>query len=178
LDGDVSRWKRLISLVRAVYSDTLVYSANWDHYQDVPLFDLVDEIGIVGYFELRDARGASDVQSLAARWRRIGRQIEFHLARFDKPFVFTELGYRSRAGSTAAPWEETPGGMPDVDEQRRGFEAFRLAWTAERSLHTRLDGVYIWNWYGYGGPGSVGYTPRGKPAAATVKQLLLDLDSP
>ena len=177
LDGDLPRWKRLVSLLRAVYSGTLVYSANWDHYQDAPLFELVDEIGIVGYFELRDAKGASDVQALAARWRRIGRQIEFHLARFDKPFVFTELGYRSRAGATAAPWDENPGGTPDLDEQRRGFEAFRLAWTAEGSLRGRLDGVYIWNWYGYGGPGSVGYTPRGKPAAATVKDLLSDLDS-
>jgi hypothetical protein len=178
LDGDLPRWKRLIGLIRAVYSGTLVYSANWDHYQDAALFELVDEIGVVGYFELRSDKGPSDVQALAATWRRIQRQIELHLGRWGKPFVFTELGYRSRAGATASPWDETAGGAPDLDEQRRGFEAFRVAWTGQGLAHGRLDGVYIWNWYGYGGPETTGYTPRGKPAAQAIKQLLLDLDSP
>ncbi len=178
LDGDLPRWKKLIALLRAVYSGTLVYSSNWDHYQEAQLFDLVDEIGVVGYFDLRDAKDPSDVQALAARWRQIGRQIESNLARFDKPFIFTELGYRSKSGATAAPWDESSGGTPDLDEQRRGFEAFRLAWTAPNSAHARLDGLYIWNWYGYGGPGTTSYTPRGKPAARTVKQILLDLDAP
>ncbi len=178
LDSDLPRWKNLISLIRAVYSGTLVYSSNWDHYQDAALFELVDEIGVVGYFGLRDAKGPSDVSALAARWRQIERQIEFNLSRFDKPFVLTELGYRSRAGATAEPWDETSGGTPDLDEQRRGFEAFRLAWTAPDSTHARLDGVYIWNWYGYGGPGTTSYTPRDKPAAQTIKQILRDLEVP
>jgi len=179
LDGDLPRWTKLIELVRAVYAGTLVYSANWDHYQDARLFELVDELGVVGYFDLRNASDPSDVQALATRWRQVEREIETTLARFDKPFVFSELGYRSRAGATAAPWDEGPGGTPDLDEQRRGFEAFRLAWTAPTGgAHARLDGLYVWNWYGYGGPGSTGYTPRGKPAANTIKQILLDLDSP
>lgn len=178
LDGDLGRWKKLIALIKAVYTGTLVYSSNWDHYEEAALFELVDEIGIVGYFGLRDADGPSDVEALAARWRQIGRHIESVVARWGKPFVFTELGYRSRAGATAAPWDETFGGAPDVDEQRRGFEAFRLAWTAPQPVHGRLDGVYIWNWYGYGGSTTTSYTPRGKPATETVKRILLDLESP
>ena len=38
-----------------------------------------------------------------------------------------------------------------------------------------LGGIYIWNWYGYGGPTSAGYTPRGKPAVEEVKALLEEL---
>jgi hypothetical protein len=178
LDGDLPRWKKLVDLVRAVYAGTLVYSANWDHYQEARVFDLVDELGVVGYFDLRNANGPADVQALATRWRQIEREIESTLARFDKPFIFTELGYRSRAGATAAPWDETSGGTADLDEQRRGFEAFRLAWTVPTGAHARLDGLYVWNWYGYGGPGSTSYTPRGKLAAETIKQILLDLESP
>jgi hypothetical protein len=178
LDGDLPRWKKVIELVRAVYSGTLVYSANWDHYQDARLFELVDEMGVVGYFGLREANGPADVQALTARWRQIEREIESSLARFGKPFVFTEVGYRSRAGATASPWDETSGGTPDPDEQRRGFEAFRQAWTAPGSPHARLDGLYVWNWYGYGGPGTTSYTPRGKPAVETIKRILLDLDAP
>jgi hypothetical protein len=178
LDGDLPRWKELIELVRAVYSGTLVYSSNWDHYQDTRLFELVDEMGVVGYFDLRRGSDPTDVQAMATRWRQIGRQIEASLARFDKPFVFTEVGYRSRKGATASPWDENPGGAPDLDEQQRGFEAFRLAWTAPESTHPPFDGLYVWNWYGYGGAGTTSYTPRGKPAVETVKKILRDLEVP
>ncbi len=176
LDGDLPRWQHLVSLLRAVFTGTLVYSANWDRYREARLFELVDEIGVVGYFELRPPDGPSDVATLVASWRRLARELESALAVYDKPFVFTELGYRSRAGATAAPWDESAGGVPDLDEQRRGFEAFRQVYAQPGSSLRRTDGVYVWNWYGFGGPGTTGYTPRGKPAAATVRQLLLDLE--
>jgi hypothetical protein len=178
LDGDLERWGKLITFVRAVFSGTLVYSANWDHYRDARLFDLVDELGVTAYFNLREPSAPSDVQTLAASWRRIGRDIEADLAKYNKPFLFTEVGYRSRTGATASPWDESSGGTPDLAEQQRGFEAFRLAWTEPLAARARLDGLYIWNWYGYGGPGTTSYTPRGKPAAMTVKQILSDLERP
>jgi hypothetical protein len=34
-----------------------------------------------------------------------------------------------------------------------------------------LDGLYVWNWYGFGGPGTIGYTPRGKPAESELRAL-------
>jgi len=176
LDGDRARWSKLINLIRAVFSGTLVYSANWDHYQDAHVFDLVDEIGVVGYFNLREPSGPSDVHSLADGWRRIARDIDANLSKYDKPFVFTEIGYRSRAGATAAPWDESSGGAADAEEQRRGFLAFREAWTEPGLSHARLDGLYVWNWYGYGGLGTTSYTPRGKPAASAVRQILEDLE--
>jgi hypothetical protein len=178
LDGDLERWGKLITFVRAVFSGTLVYSANWDHYREARLFDLVDELGVTAYFSLREPSAPSDVQSLAASWRRIGRNLESDLAKYNKPFVFTEVGYRSRTGSTASPWDESAGGAPDLGEQQRGFEAFRLAWTEPLAARTRLDGLYIWNWYGYGGPGTTSYTPRGKPAAMTIRQILADFEKP
>ena len=58
--------------------------------------------------------------------------------------------------------------IPNPDEQRRAFAAFRRAWSG----NAVLDGVYIWNWYGFGGGGTVGYTPRGKPAEVEVRLLL------
>ena len=85
--------------------------------------------------------------------------------------VFTELGYRSRAGTSATPWDEGSPGVPDGEEQRRAFAAFRRAWAGAPSL----DGVYVWNWYGYGGPDTTSYTPRGKPAELEVRTLLKDL---
>lgn len=173
LDGDLTRWRPVIEKIRGVFPGTLLYSANWDHYQDARLFELVDEIGVAAYFNLREKDGPSDVASLAGRWRSVRSQLEGWLGGRRKPFVFTELGYRSRAGSSAAPWDETGGGAIDLDEQRRSFAAFRRAWVDPPARS--LDGLYVWNWYGWGGPRSSGYTPRGKPALEEIKKLLEEL---
>jgi hypothetical protein len=173
LDGDLDRWRPVIERMRALFPGSLVYSANWDHYRDAKLFELVDEVGVVGYFNLREKEAPGDVEALAGRWRALRGELEGWLRGRGKPFVFTEVGYRSRAGATATPWDETAGGTADPDEQRRGFAAFHRAWTGPPAAI--LDGIYVWNWYGYGGPTSIGYTPRGKPASDEIKQLLEDL---
>lgn len=171
LDGDLAHWRPLLERIRALFPGRLVYSANWDHYEQARLYELVDEEGIAAYFNLREERGPTADSALEAGWQRhkeaLGR---WHAGR-SRPLVFTEVGYRSRAGSTAAPWDETSGGAVELEEQRRGFAAFRRAWAKTGWL----DGIYVWNWYGWGGPGSRGYTPRGKPAADEVRRLLQDL---
>jgi hypothetical protein len=173
LDGqdDLPRWRLVVERIRAIFSGGLVYSANWDHYRETRLFELVDEIGIVGYFNLRDKDGPSDIDALAGRWRALRAQIEDWLAGRGKPLLITELGYRSRAGSSASPWDEGPGGVVDLDEQRRGFAAFRRAWIDPGAPAALLEGLYVWNWYGFGGPTSTSYTPRGKPALEEVRRL-------
>jgi hypothetical protein len=172
LDGDLDRWRPLLERIRAVFPGRLVYSANWDHYREARLFDLVDEEGVVGYFALRDGpRAPSTEEALEAAWRRQKEQILAWHDNRQHPLVFTEVGYRSRLGSTIEPWDETPGGTPDLDEQRRAFAAFRRVWAGTAAL----DGVYVWNWYGWGGPTSIGYTPRKKPAAEEVRRLLESL---
>jgi hypothetical protein len=170
-DEDIERWRRLVERIRAVFDGKLVYSANWDHYQAARLYELVDEEGISGYFNLRETSGAADDAALETGWRRVRHDIESWRGGRTRPFIFTELGYRSRSGASAAPWDETPGGRPDPGEQRRAFAAFRKVWTGAPSL----DGVYIWNWYGYGGSGTIGYSPRGKPAEIEIRSLLQGL---
>ena len=169
LDGDLDHWQPLIERIRAVFPGKLVYSANWDHYRDAKLFDLVDEEGVVAYFRLREtAKEPATEAALAAAWRRHKEALLSWHADHTRPLVLTEVGYRSRGGSTVAPWDESSGGTPDLDEQRRAFAAFRQVWSGE----PRLEGAYVWNWYGWGGKDSVGYTPRGKPAEQEVRRLL------
>jgi hypothetical protein len=177
LEDDLPRWRSLVEKLRALFPGTLVYSANWDHFRDARLLDLVDEAGVVGYFALREPGGPSDVAALAAKWRAVAADLATWAIGRRQPLVLTEVGYRSRAGATATPWDENPGGVPDLEEQRRGFEAFRRAWTdpGPSLPGFKFAGAYVWNWYGYGGPGTTGYTPRGKPAAEEVRRLLGDL---
>jgi hypothetical protein len=173
LDGadSLPRWRPVLERVRGLFRGALVYSANWDHYRDARLGELVDEDGVTGYFNLREPSAPADDATLEAGWRRVRRELEEWRAGAPRGFLFTELGYRSRAGTTATPWDEGSPGVPDLEEQRRGFAAFRRAWAGS----PLLGGVYVWNWYGFGGPGTTGYTPRGKPAEQEVRQLLEDL---
>ena len=170
--GDLERWRRLLEPVRAIFSGRLLYSANWDHYRDARLYELVDEDGVAAYFSLReDPRMPVTDAALDAAWQRRKDELAAWRTGRTHPLLFTELGYRSRAGSTASPWDETPGGFPDPTEQQRGFASFHRVWSGS----PLLNGVYVWNWYGYGGPESLGYTPRGKPALSDVKRIIEDL---
>jgi hypothetical protein len=173
LDGAeaLPRWRPLVERLRGVFPGKLLYSANWDHYRDARLPELVDEDGVTGYFNLREPSAPADDATLEAGWRRVRRELEAFQAGRGRGFVFTELGYRSRAGASATPWDEGSPGVPDAEEQRRAFAAFRRAWAGA----PLLDGLYVWNWYGWGGAATTGYTPRGKPAEQEVRQLLQDL---
>jgi hypothetical protein len=175
LDGDLKHWRPLLERVRALFPGTLMYSANWDHYQDARLFELVDELGVVAYFKLREPNQPSDVETLTQGWRRLRRELERNLDGYGKPWVLSELGYRSRVNATAAPWDEGSGGEPDAAEQLRAYQAFRAAWLGDDKGSSRMAGLYMWNWYGYGGPQTTSYTPRGKPAVDVVRQILEDL---
>jgi hypothetical protein len=137
----------VIERIRGLFGGTLVYSANWDHYKEARLFDLVDEIGVVAYFNLREKDGPSDVAALTNRWRWERKQLEAWRNLADKPFVFTEVGYRSRAGSSAQPWYEgSDGGRsrgatarlrrlpPHLDHAGQGSAAV----AARRRLHLEL----------------------------------------
>jgi hypothetical protein len=165
LDVDRPRWAALVGRVRAAYRGLLLYSGNWDHYRDVRIYDLVDVLGVCGYFALGSGRGASDVVTLTAAWQRQRRELEAWQRRLGKPFVFTELGYLSQKGTHAWPWREGADEPVDLDEQRRCYEAFVRAWGAAPTL----QGVFFWNWYGWGGPRSKGYPPRNKPAAQVIR---------
>jgi hypothetical protein len=72
----------------------------------------------------------------------------------------------SQRGAAGWPWKEDAIEPVDLDDQRRCYRAFTTAWEGAGSL----QGVFFWNWYGWGGETSRGYTPRGKPAAQEIQR--------
>jgi hypothetical protein len=171
LESDRARWAALIARIRERYHGRLVYSANWDHFDAVPFWDLVDEAGVTAYFELTRAP-SPDLETLTAAWRARLPALADFAARVHRPLVLTEVGYPSLAGAHLRPWQE-PGDAPpdaviDLEEQRLCYAAFCA--TAGRAPF--LDGIYVWNWFGIGGANDAGYTPRGKPAAEVLRAWL------
>ena len=161
------RWFHLVGRLERVTSAQLLYSANWDHFDQVSFWPRIDAIGINGYFPLSRSDAAS-VKEMSATWRSKAKTVTAQAKRVDKPLVLTEVGYLSRNGGAVRPWDYTASGAIDLEEQRRAYAAFASAWAP---LSTQLRGVIFWDWNGDGGLRDKGYTPRGKPAEAEARRF-------
>ena len=161
-----SRWLELIERTRTrAPALELMYSANWDHYRPVSFWDAVDVIGITGYFELTQDSAAS-TESMVGAWKQVIAELEAFSAGLKRPLVISEIGYPSIDGGARWPWDQSRKAPVDLDEQRRAYQAF----TEALGGRAFLDGIYVWNWYGAGGPSCRDYTPRKKPAALVLER--------
>ena len=160
-------WRRIIAEVRAVYHGRLTYAANWyREFEQVPFWDALDFIGIQAYFPLSD-KDRPTREELLAGWKAHLAQIERIQKKYDKPVLFTELGYRSAAGGASKPWEWPKRHeriVADLDLQVACYEAFfETFWDKPW-----FAGVYWWKWFPHhgraGGTEHAGFTPQNKPA--------------
>ena len=168
LDGDRAPWEALVAQVRQVFHGKLTYSGNWDHYEKVKIYDLVDYAGVCAYFSLAPRGRVATLDELRARWQELRQKLQSWAEKIHRPLLLTEVGYLSQRGAAAWPWEEGAHEPVDLDEQLRSYQAFADAWCDDAG---GLAGLYFWNWYGWGGAQSRGYTPRGKPASEVIRRL-------
>lgn len=172
LEGTVQQereWRQLIGRVRRVFAGPLLYSANWDGFQNVPFWDALDYVGIDAYFELDtdpDSELTPDV--LAAAWSPWVEPLEAFAAGVSQPIVFTEIGARSVQGASRRPWDWLREAPISLEEQANYYEAaFQVFWG-----RPWLAGLYWWAWLPdpkRGGADDDGYSPRGKPAEEILK---------
>ncbi|MBN2716696.1 MAG: hypothetical protein JXX14_12660 [Deltaproteobacteria bacterium] len=169
MDVLTDKWRDIIMEVRKVYQGKLTYSANWDHYEKVEFFDELDYLGVTGYFQLADHRlpfeNNPPVESLVHSWREIYFKLMRWQHKWQKPLIFTEVGYLSQKGAAAQPWAEGANEKVDLEIQRRCYEAFIRVWDGE----DRVAGAYFWNWFDWEGENDREYTPREKPAASEME---------
>jgi hypothetical protein len=151
------RWYHLISKVEKAFPGDLVYSANWDHYDQPSFWSRLDWIGVTGYFELTRDRDASEA-ALAKAWAPHREKLEAFAKDQGKPLVLTEVGYPAVDGGAVEPWDYTRATAADPEEQRRAFAA--------------LAGVFVWEWTGSS------YSPRGQPAEQTLRCWFSGRSSP
>ena len=170
-------WDNIIAQIRTLYpSLMLIYGANatsaTDEFTTVSFWDKVDIIGVDGYFPLTDQADPT-VAQLVAAWtsNKNGLNIVAALravqSTYNKPLIFTELGYVSATGTNEAPYSSAAAGAAyDPTEQANCYEAFFEVFSQQTSW---MKGVFWWAWT-VSPPGAmdVGYTPQNKPAGTTV----------
>ncbi len=163
-------WLQLIERVRGVYRGRLTYCANWLEAEDVGFWSALDFIGVQAYYPLRVERGTGE--ALRAAWGPIVTRLDALHARTGKPIVFTEVGYKSLAGSLEEPWLWQTQGTADYALQRDAYAAmFASVWG-----RPWFGGAFIWKWHPHVGappsppPGHErDFTPQGKPALEVIR---------
>lgn len=161
-------WRSLIRKIRKVYKGKLTYAANFSgEFEDVPFWNELDYIGVQAYFPLAPGT-LPGIQELQQGWKDPIRRIEKVHQKFNKPVLFTELGYKSTPDAAIEPWR-----WPDrqdeisMETQSNCYEAFfQAVWPLDW-----IAGVYFWKWYPHTPRHATDgdFTPQGKPAETVMK---------
>lgn len=177
-----ANWRALIAKIRAVYSGDLTYAANFSgEYQEVSFWDELDYIGVQAYFSLTKIEEAS-LEELKKGWEEPLAELESYSRKFDKPILFTEVGYKSTKDSGKTPWEwpqrisrEERENIHSEQHQADLYEAL----FAEVFNKPFIAGVHLWKWFPtYGDTKSryrkrefdIDFSPQGKPAEAVMSK--------
>ena len=168
MEGERALWLDLIARVRAVFGGRLLYSANWDHFQSVTFWDALDEIGVNGYFRLAPDGERPSIDALVAAWEQPLRDLAALRDGVGLPLLLTEIGYPSNATAAAKPWCRCPAEPVDLGLQADLLDAFTQVLDSHPALP--FEAVFLWNWFGHGGPTDTGFTPRGKPAETVLRR--------
>ena len=165
MEPEKERWVSLIERVRNVMPHTkLTYSSNWDSFEVPQFWDHLDVVGMTAYQELSSKKSPS-VSELKQGWWPFEQRLDIWARELDKRYVFTEVGYPSHALGAKYPWNYVSKSAPDPDLQARCYQALMEQWHGKE----RLEGVFIWNWFGPRSLEDRGYSPRGKPAERVLR---------
>lgn len=152
----------LIKKLKRFFSGKLIYSANFTEYKKVSFWDELDFIGIDAYFSLCSEGETPEKSKIKSRWESIIRDIRDFAG--EKEVVFTELGYLSRRGTCARPWDYTLNSERDEEEQALLYES------ALQFAFPYIKGIFWWEWEFYRDDvDKLGYTPRGKKAEEKIR---------
>lgn len=174
--GNAARWATLVARIRSRYPGLLTYAANAvepaDEFTSVSFWPQLDLIGADVYTPLTNKANPTRSE-LAAAWRR-NKDGHDMVAAFQnvqrayaKPFIFTEIGYRSADGANRAPWDWGASMPADAAEQADCYGAMYDVWSREASW---MKGPFWWAWDVPPPPaGDNGYNPRGKPAEDVLR---------
>lgn len=161
----------LLRELRQIYHGPITYSANWDDVDHTLVLGDLDVIGINAFYPLAEKDGAS-FETLLEGGRRVRERVHALAEVWQKPVLFTEIGYTTRPNPAIKPWE-WPDEMkkPKVDERAQA-EAYR-ALIAPLLEEPSFLGFFVWRLYA--DPDDVsqeaewGFSPRGKEAELVVR---------
>lgn len=167
------KWEQLIKEIRAIYDGELTYAANWhDEYEHIDFWDQLDYIGIQAYFPLTKEK-LPNLESIEKGWDKHLKVLEAVHKKYNKPILFTEVGYKSTPDATIKPWEW--GSYFSKLTEKKSDKTQQLAYEAMFKKNWNqpwFAGIYIWQWDNRTTQESaltnLDFSPRFKPAENVI----------
>jgi hypothetical protein len=172
LEGTTQRepeWRAVVAGIRSRFAGPLIYAGNHSGEETgMTWWDAVDLIGVDAYYPLSTDTNPSPAE-LKSAWQPIVASLASLAARWQKPVILTEIGYRSIDGTALHPWDWQIEGSVDLQEQADCYRA------AFESVYDQpwFGGMYWWSWSPdplEGGPNDDGYSPHDKPAEDVLRR--------
>ena len=175
-----NNWISMINSVRATYKGSVTYSAqhagDYSDAQSLGFWPNLDAIGISAYYPMDGATSKADLLAQWKKWDQL--EVSVLAARYNKPIIFTEVGFVSRDQSTVDPGTGYQLTTPiNTTLQATAYDAL-LEYYHNSSI---LKGVFLWDWVSdpsAGGYNDGNYTPQNKPAEAVMKQWFSSIATP
>lgn len=168
-------WRALIKKLKGIYSGPVTYAANWgDEFENIKFWDALDYIGIDCYYPLSDQDTPSKAE-LDKNFKKVIAKIEKVSLKFQKPVIFTEIGFRSVDQTWLNPHEDARNRAFNEEAQKMCYEVVfenikGKAW---------CNGLLWWKWPSYldnRGKENTRFTPYAKATEQTVEQWFAKLE--
>ncbi len=162
-------WRKIIKKIRGIYRGQLTYAANWgDEFENVTFWDELDFIGLNCYYPLSKKENPSK-KELTKAFDQVIHKIEKVCNKYDKPLVFTEIGFRSVDG----PWKN-----PHAKEGDRPFNDVHQKLCYEvvlKGIQNKkwCNGILWWKWpshLSHRGERNKGFSPNSKQTEDVINK--------
>jgi hypothetical protein len=168
--GHEDRWIEMAEHIRKLYDGKITYGANWDdEFEKLKFWKYFDFIGLSQYFPLSEKDNPTDADLQTGAVSIINR-IESVSKKFNKPVLFTEIGYKGSKKPWKTALENNVQPDPAYTGQARCYEAMLKASYGKKWL----AGMFWWKWPSYldynGEPERDLYIPLNKPAEQIVEK--------
>ena len=163
-------WRTIIRKIKGIYSGPLTYAANWgEEFENLKFWDELDFISLNCYYPLSD-KDEVKKRELVKAFEAVMDKAERVCKQYNKPLVFTEIGFRS----VNSPWKN-----PHEDAQNRPFNEAAQKLCYEVVLEGIQNkkwckGILWWKWpsyLSYQGTVNTGFSPNNKQSEAIVENF-------
>jgi len=165
--GHPEAWREMIKKTRGLYSGQLTYAANWgEEFENIEFWDDLDFIGLNCYYPLSKEDDPTD-EEMSERFEMVKAKIENVYERFEKPIVFTEIGFRS----IDAPWKNPHAEADESINEEMQARCYEIIFKGIEN-EPWCQGILWWkfpSYLEYRGENNNAFTPNNKLAEETVR---------
>lgn len=155
-------WITMANSLRKIYSGPLTYAANWgEEAENAEIWHAFDYIGVNCYYPLSKKDKPSD-KELQRNFEDVLNKLENKLTPYNKPVLFTEIGFRSIDEVWKHPHAEATDNSFNQESQARCYEAIFKNLPKNKKW---IKGMFWWKW-----PSYMNYASRRKQSFAPTKK--------